>query len=124
MEIVVEGIGKKEVLPDLVKININFKFIEKTYDKSLELGTKSVTEFVNNVLPKLDIKKEEFKTTKFSIEHKLETDYRTDKEKDLGYEFVQRTGVDSLAIAIGTSHGAYKFKGDAKLRFDILQKIK
>ena len=31
---------------------------------------------------------------------------------------------DSLAIAIGTSHGAYKFKGDAKLRFDILQKIK
>ena len=30
----------------------------------------------------------------------------------------------SLAIAIGTSHGAYKFKGEAKLRFDILQKIK
>ena len=40
------------------------------------------------------------------------------------YEFVQRTGCDSLAIAIGTSHGAYKFKGDAKLRFDILQKVK
>ena len=46
----------------------------------------------------------------------------TDPEQ--AYEFVQRTGVDSLAIAIGTSHGAYKFKGDAKLRFDILQKIK
>ena len=39
-------------------------------------------------------------------------------------EFVRRTGVDSLAIAIGTSHGAYKFKGEAKLRFDILQQIK
>ena len=39
-------------------------------------------------------------------------------------EFVERTGCDSLAIAIGTSHGAYKFKGDAKLRFDILAKIK
>ncbi|WP_373897687.1 class II fructose-1,6-bisphosphate aldolase [Haloimpatiens sp. FM7315] len=38
-------------------------------------------------------------------------------------EFVKRTGVDSLAIAIGTSHGAYKFKGEAKLRFDILQEI-
>lgn len=38
-------------------------------------------------------------------------------------EFVSRTGVDSLAIAIGTSHGAYKFKGDAKLRFDILEEI-
>ena len=39
-------------------------------------------------------------------------------------EFVRRTGVDSLAIAIGTSHGAYKFKGEARLRFDILKEIK
>ena len=38
-------------------------------------------------------------------------------------EFVGRTGVDSLAIAIGTSHGAYKFKGEPKLRFDILEKV-
>jgi fructose-bisphosphate aldolase class II len=38
-------------------------------------------------------------------------------------EFVSRTGVDSLAIAIGTSHGAFKFKGDAKLRFDILEEV-
>ena len=38
-------------------------------------------------------------------------------------EFVRRTGVDSLAIAIGTSHGAFKFKGEAKLRFDILEEI-
>jgi len=39
-------------------------------------------------------------------------------------EFVERTGCASLAIAIGTSHGAYKFKGEAKLRFDILEKVK
>ena len=45
-------------------------------------------------------------------------------DPDQAKEFVERTGCDSLAIAIGTSHGAYKFKGDAKLRFDILQKIK
>ena len=40
-------------------------------------------------------------------------------------EFVERTGCDSLAIAIGTSHGAYKFKPgtDPKLRFDILEDI-
>jgi len=38
-------------------------------------------------------------------------------------EFVRRTGCDSLAIAIGTSHGAYKFKGEPKLRFDILEEI-
>lgn len=40
-------------------------------------------------------------------------------------EFVERTGVDSLAIAIGTSHGAFKFKPghDPKLRFDILEEV-
>ena len=39
-------------------------------------------------------------------------------------EFVKRTGCDSLAIAIGTSHGAYKFKGEAKLDFNRLAEIK
>jgi fructose-bisphosphate aldolase class II len=40
-------------------------------------------------------------------------------------DFVTRTGVDSLAIAIGTSHGAYKFKPGQKpqLRFDILEEV-
>ena len=42
---------------------------------------------------------------------------------DEAVEFVKRTGCDSLAIAIGTSHGAYKFKGEPKLRFDILKKV-
>jgi len=45
-------------------------------------------------------------------------------DPDQAREFVERTGCDSLAIAIGTSHGAYKFKGEAKLRFDILEKVK
>jgi fructose-bisphosphate aldolase class II len=44
-------------------------------------------------------------------------------DPDQAEEFVKRTGVDSLAIAIGTSHGAYKFKGEPKLRFDILEEI-
>ena len=38
-------------------------------------------------------------------------------------EFVEKTGVDSLAVAIGTSHGAYKFKGEPYLDFERLQKI-
>ena len=38
-------------------------------------------------------------------------------------EFVKRTGCDSLAIAIGTSHGAFKFKGEPHLRFDILEEV-
>ena len=44
---------------------------------------------------------------------------------DDAVEFVERTGIDSLAIAIGTAHGAYKFKPGQKpqLRFDILEEI-
>lgn len=44
-------------------------------------------------------------------------------DPDQAVEFVQRTGCDSLAIAIGTSHGAYKFAGEAKLDFPRLEKI-
>ncbi|QEK11753.1 class II fructose-1,6-bisphosphate aldolase [Crassaminicella thermophila] len=44
-------------------------------------------------------------------------------DPDQAVEFVERTGVDSLAIAIGTSHGAYKFKGEPRLDFERLEKI-
>ncbi len=44
-------------------------------------------------------------------------------DPDQAVEFVERSGCDSLAIAIGTSHGAYKFKGKAELDFDRLEKI-
>lgn len=45
-------------------------------------------------------------------------------DPDKAKEFVDRTGCDSLAVAIGTSHGAYKFKSEPKLDFDRLKKIK
>lgn len=38
-------------------------------------------------------------------------------------EFIEKTGVDSLAISIGTSHGAYKFKGESKLDIERLKEI-
>jgi fructose-bisphosphate aldolase class II len=44
-------------------------------------------------------------------------------DPDQAVDFVKRTGCDSLAIAIGTSHGAYKFKGEAKLDFARLETI-
>ncbi len=44
-------------------------------------------------------------------------------DPDEAVEFVERTKVDSLAIAIGTSHGAYKFKGEPKLDFELLETI-
>ncbi len=44
-------------------------------------------------------------------------------DPDQVVEFVEKSGVDSLAIAIGTSHGAYKFKGEPQLDFERLHKI-
>ena len=59
------------------------------------------------------------------VEDNISVDERSAKFTDPAEaaEFVARTGVDSLAIAIGTSHGAYKFKGDPYLDFDRLKEI-
>ncbi len=45
-------------------------------------------------------------------------------DSDAAVEFVEKTGVDALAIAIGTSHGAYKFEGSARLDLHLLKVIK
>lgn len=59
------------------------------------------------------------------IEDAVNVDARdaTFTDPDQAVEFVERTGVDSLAVAIGTSHGAYKFKGQPFLDFERLEKI-
>jgi fructose-bisphosphate aldolase class II len=44
-------------------------------------------------------------------------------DPDQAVEFVGQTGVDSLAVAIGTSHGAYKFKTAPKLAFDVIEQV-
>lgn len=57
------------------------------------------------------------------VEDEVSSEENVYTEPDEAVEFVERTGCDSLAIAIGTSHGAYKFKGEPKLDFDRLDKI-
>ncbi len=59
------------------------------------------------------------------VEDDVKVDARsaTFTDPDEAAEFVERTGVDSLAIAIGTSHGAYKFKGEPYLDYERLKKI-
>jgi len=59
------------------------------------------------------------------IEDKVKVDERDAflTDPDQAREFTQRTGCDSLAVAIGTSHGAYKFKGDPNLDLERLSKI-
>ena len=55
----------------------------------------------------------------------MDADKASYTDPDQVQDFVTRTGVDSLAIAIGTSHGAFKFKPGQKpqLRFDILKEV-
>jgi len=57
------------------------------------------------------------------VEEDVKSDEHIYTDPDQAKDFVTRTGCDSLAIAIGTSHGAYKFKGEAKLDFDRLEKV-
>ncbi|AUN20214.1 fructose-1,6-bisphosphate aldolase, class II [Clostridium botulinum] len=57
------------------------------------------------------------------VEDDVQSDVHIYTDPEQAVDFVNRTGVDSLAIAIGTSHGAYKFAGEAQLRFDILEEI-
>lgn len=54
--------------------------------------------------------------------HIAESESRYTRPEDAAY-FVENTGCDSLAVAVGTSHGAYKFSGDQGIRFDILEAI-
>ena len=54
---------------------------------------------------------------------KVDSKFATYTDPEEAAEFVEKTGVDSLAIAIGTSHGAYKFSGDPQLDFDRLREI-
>ena len=59
------------------------------------------------------------------VEDDVKAEHHTYTQPEEVEDFVKRTGVDSLAIAIGTSHGAYKFKpgDDPKIRLDILAEI-
>jgi fructose-bisphosphate aldolase class II len=59
------------------------------------------------------------------VEDDVDVESHAYTDPDQVQEFIEKTGVDSLAIAIGTSHGAYKFKPGTKpqLRFDILDEI-
>lgn len=57
------------------------------------------------------------------IEDNVSVDKQHYTDPTKAKEFVEKTGVDTLAVAIGTSHGAYKYSGEQTLRFDILEEI-
>lgn len=92
------------------------------FEENIEL-TKRVVDYAHN--KGVVVEAELGKLAGVEDAVKVNTKDATYTDPDQAVEFVERTGVDSLAIAIGTSHGAYKFKPGQKpqLRFDILQQV-
>lgn len=90
------------------------------FAKNIEVS-KEVVEYAH----KFDITVEAELGVLAGIEDDVKAESHTYTNPDEVEEFVNKTGVDSLAIAIGTSHGAHKFKPgeDPKLRLDILEEI-
>ena len=90
------------------------------FEENIEL-TKRVVDYAHN--KEVVVEAELGKLAGVEDAVKVNTKDATYTDPDQAVEFVERTGVDSLAIAIGTSHGAYKFKGKPELDFARLEKI-
>lgn len=88
------------------------------FDENVKL-TKKVVDYAHkkNVLVEAEL------GVLAGIEDTVSADKHIFTDPQKAKEFVEKTGCDSLAVAIGTSHGAYKFKGKQELRFDILSEI-
>ena len=94
-----------------------------SYDENVAL-TKKVVEYAH----KFDVSVEGELGVLAGIEDEVSAEHHTYTDPEQVIDFVSKTGVDSLAISIGTSHGAFKFKckpGESPppLRFDILEEI-
>jgi len=90
------------------------------YDENVAL-TKKVVEYAHQY----DVTVEGELGVLAGVEDEVSAEHHTYTEPDQVEDFVKKTGVDSLAISIGTSHGAYKFKPGQKpqIRLDILHEI-
>ena len=95
-----------------------------SYEENVEV-TRKVVEYAHAHNPYVTVEGELGQLAGIEDEVSVEADKANYTDPDQVEDFVKRTGVDSLAIAIGTSHGAYKFKPGQKpqLRFDILQEV-
>ncbi len=91
------------------------------FDKNIEI-TKQVVDYAHNFGVTVEAELGKLSGIEDEISVDVDEVIYTDPQKAV--EFIQRTNCDSLAIAIGTSHGAYKFKQEPKLDFERLKKIK
>jgi fructose-bisphosphate aldolase, class II len=93
-----------------------------SFDKNVE-QTKRVVEYAHSRKNYVTVEAELGRLAGVEDEVKVSSEDSSYTHPDEVEEFVNRTGCDSLAIAIGTSHGAFKFAGEPKLRFDILEEV-
>lgn len=95
-----------------------------TYEENVAL-TKKVVEYAHTHTPYVTVEGELGQLAGIEDDVSVSESDANFTDPNQVYDFVTRTGVDSLAIAIGTSHGAYKFKPGQTphLRFDILEKV-
>ncbi len=96
----------------------------KPFEENIAI-TRKVVEYAHSHVPYVTVEAELGTLSGIEDEVNVSAENASYTNPDQVEEFVKRTGVDSLAIAIGTSHGAYKFKPGTKpqLRFDILEEV-
>ena len=94
------------------------------FEENVEL-TKRVVDYAHSRDPYVTVEAELGRLEGVEDDINVSAEEASYTDPDEVQEFVSRTGCDSLAIAIGTSHGAYKFKPGQKpeLRFDILEEV-
>lgn len=142
-----EYMGEKVVkaLANAVREDYPFLFLHLDHGKSVEVCKKAIELGFDSVMidgSALGLE-ENIKTTKEvcemahpknilvegelgqikGIEDNVEVEKQHYTNPKLAKVFIEKTGVDLLAVAIGTSHGAYKYSGEQTLRFDILSEI-
>ena len=103
---------------DLGFTNVMIDASHLPYEENIEL-TKKVVEYAH----KHNVTVEAELGVLAGVEEDVSSETHTYTDPEQAIDFIERTGCDSLAIAIGTSHGIYKFKGEAKLRLDILETL-
>lgn len=117
---------------ELVKEVIDLGFTSVMIDGSLEEDGKTPRSFEDNVrltksvvdyAHKFGVTVEGELGTLGGIEDEIAASKVILTDPDDAQRFIEQTRVDALALAIGTSHGAYKFKAEPKLAMDIIEKV-
>lgn len=89
MDIVVEGKASEFFKPDMVKLNLNFYTKTNEYESALKEGTKNVEIFIEEILTKLDFKKDDLKTRSFNVSEVTKYDYEKKQNYKDGFSYSQ-----------------------------------